>query len=497
MAAPDTLFGMFEGSVQRHPGNVALEVGSERLTYAELAALAKQVAAEIAEDAPRSGSTCAGIIATPHVLCYAAYLAVLSLGWTVVPLSAAWPQARIEAVARASALTVAAGPDPTGGAIRQALDRAGVNRPRSKSGNGGVRPAYVMFTSGSTGRPKGVPITNGQAVAYVRHAAALVNVTATSRLSHMFALTFDPSLFDLFGAWSSGATVCVPDHHDRADVVRYVNSRQITHWYSVPSLISIAQRAKRLIGSSMPGLSYSQFAGEQLSLASAALWRDAAPRSAIWNMYGPTELTVTCAGYRLAEDRSQWPRSKNGSVPIGRVNPGHDFVLIDGDGRQAESGELCIRGPQRFNGYLDPRDDAGRFIRIDDGPSFYRTGDLVCLEDGQLVHLGRLDRQVKVGGYRVELGEVETAIRSLAGVVDAVAFAVRTRTGLSTIRAVYIGDCLDPVAVGGHLRQVLPPYLMPQRVTWMEKLPLNANGKTDVDEIMRTTARGVDAQNRA
>ena len=515
-ASAGTLFDLFEASLSRYPGNIALECGGERLTYADLAGLAAATAASLGAKIEEPERFNVGLVASRHRLSFAGYLAILGLGGTVVPLSAAWPVVRTRSIVRALGIAAIVGADIEGTAIQKVVQEAGIaavtdqDRPASAGDLHRVagdpdRPAYTLFTSGSTGRPKGVPIANHRAVAYVRHAVALAEVTASSRLSQMFDLTFDPSVFDLFGAWSSGAALCVPDEDDRINVARYVTSRQLTHWSSVPSTISIAQLTNRLAAFSMPGLWSSQFIGEPLTVEGAARWRAAAPYSSIWNMYGPTELTVACAGYRLPPEPGDWPRTRNGTVPIGWISPGHEFLVLAADGRPAEAGELCVRGAQRFDGYLDPRDNAGRFVPAAQGRasmdgcavderSFYRTGDLVCWEDGRLVHLGRVDRQVKVGGYRVEPGEVEAAIRSLDGVVDAVAFPVTTRTGFTTMRAAYTGERIDPVVISSHLRGVLPVYLLPQRVTWIRGLPLNANGKTDVDELVRFTenARGKD-----
>jgi acyl-CoA synthetase (AMP-forming)/AMP-acid ligase II len=273
----------------------------------------------------------------------------------------------------------------------------------------------------------------------------------------------------------------------------------------VPSVISFARRMRALRPGAMPGLRFSLFAGEPLSLQQAAAWREAAPGSVLENFYGPTELTVTCAEFRLPADPAGWPRTANGTVPIGRVYPGMEHVVLDGEGHPAEEGELCVRGPQRFPGYLDPADNAGRFR--DDGfadpggartgrdgavpASFwYRTGDRVRVEgpDRLLVHLGRLDHQVKVFGYRVELGEIEAALREQPGVHDAVVLALEEPRGGTALHAACTGEGgegsggagdVDPGALLDALRLRLPAYMVPLTLRVLDALPLNGNGKTD------------------
>jgi acyl-CoA synthetase (AMP-forming)/AMP-acid ligase II len=210
------------------------------------------------------------------------------------------------------------------------------------------------------------------------------------------------------------------------------------------------------------------------------------------NLYGPTELTVTCTEYRLPPSTVDWPVTRNGTVPLGEVYPHLEYAVVGADGRPAAEGELCVRGPQRFPGYLDPAQDAGRFYRWT-GEGFtapaagteaaaehwYRTGDLVRREGGELVHIGRIDHQLKIRGYRVELGEIEAALRARPGVADAVVLPVAAADGETDLVAVCTGAEQPAEEVLGALRSGLPPYMVPRRLQWREDLPLNLNGKTD------------------
>jgi non-ribosomal peptide synthetase component F len=266
----------------------------------------------------------------------------------------------------------------------------------------------------------------------------------------------------------------------------------VTHWNSVPSVISFARRMRALHPASMPTLRQSLFCGEPLTVQQAEAWAAAAPNSVLENIYGPTEMTVTCTEHRLPGERRDWARASNGTVPIGTVYSGLEHLVLDERGRPATAGELCLRGPQRFPGYLDPADNAGRFATFDgeraieyDGSTpltdehFYRTGDRVGEHGGDLVHLGRLDHQVKIRGYRVELGEIEAVLRNQPGVTDAVVLAITAGNGEVELVAAYTGASDDEDGLLAALSTGLPGYMVPRTLTAFTAFPLNQNGKID------------------
>lgn len=250
----------------------------------------------------------------------------------------------------------------------------------------------------------------------------------------------------------------------------------------------------------MPTLRASLFCGEPLTLQQARAWQRAAPESSLENAYGPTELTVTCTAYRLPPDPAHWPAPANGTVPIGTLNPGMEHRLF--------RSELCVRGPQRFPGYLDPDNNTGRFLGPGGEPydpaaglteaHWYRTGDRVGLlppderagsRDLPLVHIGRSDQQVQVHGYRVELGEVEAALRIQPGVADAAAVALASRAG-TEIAAAWTGSAGSEDDLRVALRDRLPGYMVPAVLTRLDALPLNGNGKVDRSELGRLLGTG-------
>ncbi|MET7756719.1 amino acid adenylation domain-containing protein [Streptomyces sp. NPDC005389] len=516
MTDPQHVYGWFARSVERYGDErVALEVGGQSLTYRRLGALAESHAAQIlARTGP--GPRRVGLLAGRTVSAYAGYLGALRAGATVVPLNPEHPPSRTASIVDAAGLDLVLTDTPGAavvlGVTELLLQPTTAPGPPPSSPSDLPEPgpddiAYIIFTSGSTGSPKGVPILHRNLCAYLTAMAGRYGIGADSRMSAAFDLTFDGSVHDLFVAWASGATLVVPSAAQLLSPVVTVNNLRLTHWFSVPSLISFAERLGTLKPNSMPTLRWSVFGGEALPLTAARAWRTAAPQSAIEVLYGPTELTISCTAHRLPDDPSAWPTTPNGTAPIGRCHPGLEHRILDEDGLPADTGELLVRGAQRFPGYLDPTHDAGRFHppapgagddanhrsaadHRDDGGAggrteevtvdhWYRTGDRVTVRDGALVHLGRTDHQIKVRGHRIEPGEVEAVLRELDGVREAYVLAVPDAHGSPELHAVVTGGACDPQKLFAELTDRLPPYMRPRRISVLESLPLNANGKID------------------
>jgi amino acid adenylation domain-containing protein len=504
-----TLHEWFTRTVQRTPDAVALEVLGRALTYQELDACATQVASAVLS-AHGGRPARVALLAGRSLVAFAGYLAVVRLGATVIPLNPGYPMPHNQRIADTAGFDVIIA-DETGAAQTQAgLGRGactvvcltdalltGHASPDGASGLSGdvVAPpdlddvAYILFTSGSTGRPKGVPIKHRNLSPYIAYNIDRYRVGPECRMSHTFDLTFDPSIFDLFVTWGGGATLVCPQRSELLSPVSYLVDHGITHWFSVPSVVSVGANLGNLPAGLATNVRHSIFIGEQLSLRQAALWKAAVPESTIDNVYGPTELTVACTDYRLADDPAQWPAVSNDTVPIGSVYTFLDAVLVDENNEAASDGELCVRGSQRFDGYLDPDDDAGRFCVTDadgrfvsatgaEAGAYYRTGDRVRREQNQLVHLGRLDNQVKISGYRVELGEIETALARYEGIAQAIVI-VRPHGDEARLTAFHSGEPVDERALVRWLRARLPMHMVPREFRYVAAMPLNPNGKID------------------
>ena len=480
----------FLASAARHPDAPALVARGCRLTYGQL----ERASAALGEDLHGRGARCVGVLATRSVAASVAYLAALRVG-TVVPLQQTYPADRLRMIVAAAAVDVVVADagqevpdlgvpvvvvddDDCRRLAAQRLRVGPLGAARSIAPAGERSLAYVMFTSGSTGRPKGVPVRHAMASAFARYVTASYPVGPGDRVSQTFHLGFDPSVFDMTLAWGRGAELVVPDDEDLFDPVGFVNRHRLTAWASVPALIDLADLD--LSAGAMPSLRFSMFCGEPLRLDRAAAWARATPGAWVENAYGPTELTVLTTAHRLPVDLGDWPTTSNGTVPIGAPFA-HLEAVVD-----STSGELRVRGSQRFDGYLDAADDVGRFV--DDagtpqdtaGPeSWYRTGDVVRDEGGTLVHHGRVDHQVKVLGQRIELMEVEHVMREWAGVRDVVVAALDASDGRTELAAVFTGQDRSAVELRTALLRRLPVAMVPQHYLRVSALPVNDRGKID------------------
>ncbi|KQV20056.1 MULTISPECIES: AMP-binding protein [unclassified Kitasatospora] len=502
------------------PDRLAVRLGADSLTYTEVHRRALSWAGALLAG-PGEPPEVIGVLAGKGVEAYVAILAGLYTGRTVVPLRSDFPVARTRRMLEVAGVQAVVA-DRFGLANLVELAAEGLDLPVLAPGHGldeegklrglplrGIaldekdaltepRPvsatdrAYVLFTSGSTGTPKGVPISHGSTHHYFELLDQRYDFNADDIFSQTFDVNFDCAVFDMFCAWGAGATLLALPNEAYHDLPGYLTQQGVTVWFSTPSAISLVRRTRGLKPDSMPGLRWSLFAGEALRAADATDWQDAAPNSTLENIYGPTELTVTVTGYRWDRDTSP-VLCVNGLTPIGTVHEGHDFVLLAPNGVPSlTEGELCITGPQMTTGYLDPTDDQGRFLEHE-GRRWYRTGDRVRQHgNGVLVYLGRLDAQVQVQGWRVELAEIDHALRVCVGVQDAVAVAREGANGTELV-VFYVGEKSPPAELARQLREVLPHSMVPRHYRHVEDFPLNANRKVDRGLLARQAAAELEA----
>ncbi|MFC5747681.1 amino acid adenylation domain-containing protein [Actinomadura rugatobispora] len=478
----------FLWNVERDGSAEALRVGGESISYGRLHERALRLAGGLLFHGPGTAGEPlrVGVLGARSEDAYAGLLAALYTGAAVVPLNPAFPPERLRHMIGAASLDGLIVDDKGMSLLPELADALDgvpvVHRPTVPaldeplpSFPGDI--AYILFTSGSSGRPKGVPVRHSNVVAYLRQIRARYGFTCDDVFSQTFDLTFDLAMFDIFAGWGAGGTVVSVPPHVYVSLPDFVARHGITVWFSTPNMISLVRRGRGLERGSMPGLRWSLFCGEALLVQDAARWQEAAPNSRLENLYGPTELTISCSVHRFDPERSA-RLAVNDIVPIGAVHPRLPYLLLgaeqDGDG----TGELCVTGEQMFSGYLDRADDAGRFLDHE-GRRWYRTGDLVRRVDGgELAYLGRADHQVKIGGFRVELAEVESGLRRLPGVRDAAAVAVDGR-----LVAFLVGDERPVPVLMKELGSFFPRYLIPRHYEYLDDLPLNANRKTDRPEL--------------
>ncbi len=345
--------------------------------------------------------------------------------------------------------------------------------------------AYILFTSGTTGQPKGVMVSHRSVGNFLGWAAQCFGYGPDDRFSNHSSITFDLSVLDIWGAFRVGGTVCpIIKAADRTFPAKFIRDRRITVWFSVPGVITMLRKARQLSAGALNGnLRLALFCGEAMSAGDAAAWLQTHPDIPIYNLYGPTEATIACTYHQVTADNFD-PRM---NVPIGRPVAATEIVIMGEDNKPVAAGitgRLTIGGVQLATGYWRRPDlTAAAFplnpLKPDMNVHLYETGDLARFDEQGVLHfLGRRDSQVKVMGFRVELGDVEATLNACPGIEEAVALFIPESQEIVAI----VGDSdksADDGVVLTHCTDHLPGYMVPKRIERFAHLPRNANGKLD------------------
>jgi non-ribosomal peptide synthetase component F len=286
----------------------------------------------------------------------------------------------------------------------------------------------------------------------------------------------------MFATWHAGAALHILPATLVMNAVKFARNSQLTVWNSVPSLAGMLQQIKALQPGCLPDLRISVFGGEALPQTAALQWQNAAPNAKIFNLYGPTEATVFCLAQVFSCDAAI--TAGRGFVAIGTAIDGCQAIVVDSEGAEVPdgmTGELAIGGVQLAQGYLGQPQLTTQKFPVLNGKRWYLTGDFAVRDLSGVFHcLGRIDNQIKVSGYRIELEEIDAALRQVSGrdLVGTVAWPIVDGAPKGIVGFV-AGTPIDPTELTVALKQKLPPYMVPNRVIALEIIPLNSSGKVD------------------
>ncbi|CCG40380.1 type I polyketide synthase [Magnetospirillum molischianum] len=524
---PGLVLDLFEAQAAQTPDAIAIEAGSDTVSYRDLDARAEALAAASRQQGLQPGQT-VGLFLGNGIDYVASILGVHKAGGIFVPFDLEQPPLRLRQlltrlaphlIVTAEADVVAvrailAGLDGAGGLhrllawtsegglrhgkpIKGALETV-APRPAGTEPDRSGRPmpgdgAYVMFTSGSTGEPKAILSSHQGLHHFIAWERREVAADASLRTSNLARTTFDVSLRDIFLPLIVGGTVCIPDSDLRMDSVRllrWLADAQVTLIHIVPTLFRLlAKELERdpAAGVALPALRTVLFAGESLYGGDIERARRGfGPAVALINLYGPTETTLAKFFHRVDGAIAESGRP----VPVGRPIAGTRAVILKGTKPLPVGaiGEILIRPPFPCLGYFgDPALTADRFVpdptgEDDSGLTYYRTGDLGrFLPDGSVEFCGRIDGQVKVSGIRIELAEIEQAVMSSSPEIDqAVAAVHRREDGDNALTCYYTEkQPLDPSDLRRRLGETLPKPIIPSYLIPLDSFVMNLNGKVD------------------
>ncbi len=496
----ECLGDLLTATARRRPRHPALIWGQRTVTYAELEAESQSLAQDLAGQGSAPGRII-GLFLPRGADLLIAQAAITHSGAAWLPFDAETPLDRVKTcldsagalgllTTRAWLPRLAGFPVPVWAIedLREASPHAPCPAPRASPND----PAYVIYTSGSTGTPKGIAVSHRSICHFLRSENEILGVRETDRVYQGFSVAFDMSFEEIWISYLVGATLWIAPAAlagDSEALAAALNREYLTVLHAVPTLMG-------LIADPLPKVRLLNLGGE--ACPDVLAQRFVHPTRTVYNTYGPTETAVSAT---IAELRPGEP------VTIGRPLPNYGLLVVDSAGRPlpaGETGELCIFGPGLAIGYLNrPELTAARFVPnpVAAGPHearMYRTGDLARIAPGGPVHcLGRVDNQVKLRGFRVELDEI-TAVLSAQPRVAAAAVVVRRLGDADEVVAFVLptDQTPDPAQLRAALAARLPAYMVPAHFELVTTLPRLASGKINVPllrEVLLQTAAPVSA----
>ncbi len=487
------LHHFFEESVKKHPNNIALICENAFISYQELENRSNQLAYYLQTKNIGKGGI-VGILLERSIDCYISILAVLKIGATYVPIESDYPDERINYIFSDLAFDAVLTSsyqykqkslnwpqtfilDELGTTISSLPTQQLSSVPLA---NDIDNLCYVIYTSGSTGKPKGVEVTHRNICHYVNVASKLYDMSEKDRVYQGFSLAFDASLEEVWMAFANGAALIActeKEVRSGLGLISFLNHHQVSVFSTVPTLLSSLE-------GQLPNLRLLILGGETCSANLVKRW--SRPGLKIMNTYGPTEATVIATYAECHPDKE---------VTIGKPLPGYEVFIVDeylNEVKKGEEGELCIGGPAVARGYVNrPENTQEKFVLNpkDQSQRWYKTGDLASQDaHGNLHFAGRVDDQIKLRGFRIELNEIETVMMRFSGVTQAaVVLQTLDQPALVAYLTIDKNQHFDLDQFKAYLRNNLPDYMIPSAVEILDTFPLLASGKINRKELPKPT----------
>jgi len=329
--------------------------------------------------------------------------------------------------------------------------------------------AYYIFTSGSTGEPKGVQISNYNLISFVNNSKKIFNIKSNDKFILLPNLSFDLSVFPLWVSLCSGSTLYYATGSDIIYPINFIKKNKITIYCSVPSQINVIHNLFKHHNLSSNTVKKSIFCGEPLRYSQVLIWKKYFKKTQIFNTYGPSETTCFNTFFKLKKIRK---KNLNDIVPIGRPLPNNKITL--------KNDQIQISGSQVSPGYIEKKFNKNIFIKRKNIFS-YNTGDYAKQIRNNLHFLGRKDQQIKISGYRIELGDIEKTISNVIKKnIRVVAFFYK-----ENIYVALEANNKIKKSIISKIKENLPNYANPKKYFYFKRFPLNKNMKIDTNVIKK------------
>jgi amino acid adenylation domain-containing protein len=487
-----TIIGLFEDQVQLFPDKTAVVFKEESLTYKQLNEKTNQLARVLRESGVNANMP-VGILAEKSLDMIVGILGILKSGGGYVPIDPEYPEQRVNFIIKDSECRILLTQDKYMKVPVEGVRKLNLNSPetfnKGKSNvenvNNPTDLAYIMYTSGTTGMPKGSMIGHKSVVRLVRNINYL-DLSSEDRILLTGAIVFDATTFEIWGALLNGGTLYIVEKETILNpkvLGEELLKNEITIlWLTSALFTQIAETRSDIFGS----LKYLLTGGDVLSAPHINKVRKENPNLKVLNCYGPTENTTFSTTYLIDKDFDS-------NIPIGKPISNSTTYIFDKNMNYQSIGiigELYVGGDGLSKGYLN-REDLNKKSFINHphipGEILYRTGDYArWLPDGNIEFHGRMDNQLKIRGFRVELGEIESVISEIDGIIETVVKPIKVDKGDIRLAAfLNVSDTfsMDTKELSRRIKEKLPPYMIPSAFKQMHGFPKTVNGKTDKDAL--------------
>lgn len=472
-----SLIDLIRKSFAEYPDRIAVKDSTHSITYRELDELSDKAALRLEKDNVRAGDT-VGIVGNRTVETVINMIGAVKAGVTYVPINTEYPEERVKYMLEKSGCSLTIDDDYSAYSSDERYSYRKVD-PESN--------AYIIFTSGSTGQPKGVVIQHNAAVNTIIDINRKFSISCDDVLICLASFGFDLSVYDVYGALAAGAELYICDQQKNPEELAAVIDREnITVWNSVPAMM-------QMLISSLKGsyrnssLRLVLMSGDWIPVKLPSQIRQHFVNASPVSLGGATEGSIWSIYYPIGEDVPDI-----GSIPYGMPLSRQKMYILNDDLEYCPvgvKGEICIGGAGVAAGYInDPEKTENAFIVHPKLGYIYRTGDYGKMHrEGYIEFLGRKDSQIKLHGYRVELGEIEAAASRLEGIKQAVVLLKKQGTGASLRMFLETETESDQEKIKDELRKKLPEYMIPSAITFMPQLPMTQNGKIDRKHLLESS----------